>query len=59
MKNSVLNVMANMVEKTVRTSVNSAEFFTIYQFKESDALKKNNIKNNMKGNFYEEIFIDC
>ncbi len=51
MKNSVLNVMANMAEKIVRTYVNSAEFFAMFQLKEPDTLKKNNIKNNMKGKF--------
>lgn len=44
MKNSILNMIANAAEKTARASVNSASFFTMYQPKEPDALKKNDRK---------------
>ena len=40
MKNCILNVIASAAERTAKSSVNSASFFTMYQPKEPDALKK-------------------
>ena len=50
MKNSILNMIANAAEKTARASVNSASFFTMYQPKEPDELKKNKIDRKKLGN---------
>lgn len=44
MKNCILNVIANAAERTAKASVNSASFFTMYQPKEPDVLKKNDGK---------------
>lgn len=50
MKNSILNMIAIAAEKTARASINSASFFTMYQPKEPDVLKKNEIDRKKQGN---------
>ena len=50
MKNCILNVIASAAERTAKSSVNSASFFTMYQPKEPDVLKKNEIDRKKQGN---------
>ncbi len=40
MKNKMLMLIAKIAEKTAVASVNSASFYSMYQPKEPDALKK-------------------
>ncbi len=50
MKNCILNVIASAAERTAKSSVNSASFFTMYQPKEPDALKKDEVDRKKQGN---------
>lgn len=50
MKNCILNVIASAAERTAKSSVNSASFFTMYQPKEPDALKKDGVDRKKQGN---------
>ena len=50
MKNCILNVIASAAARTAKSSVNSASFFTMYQPKEPEALKKDEIDRKKQGN---------
>ena len=50
MKNCILNGIASAAERTAKSSVNSASFFTMYQPKEPDALKKDGVDRKKQGN---------
>lgn len=57
MKNCILNVIASAAERTAKSSVNSASFFTMYQPKEPDALKKDGVTGRSKGTvFFRRIW---
>lgn len=49
-ENCILNVIASAAERTAKSSVNSASFFTMYQPKEPDALKKDGVDRKKQGN---------
>lgn len=50
MKNCILNVIASAAERTAKSSVNSASFFTLYQPKRARIIKKDGVDRKKQGN---------